>query len=102
MNNAWLGCDAVQTLARLKHRMKKITAVSTAAGQAMNRIITSPLVQRINAQNQQFLYLHILSGVHYLAVYESACTYELNPIHGQSIQVNASDLTNAEVWQKLH
>ncbi|MCY1279392.1 hypothetical protein D9M68_186690 [compost metagenome] len=68
----------------------------------MNGMIESALVQHINAQcHPLVLYLHRLSGIHYLATYASDSTYELSPIHGQCKHASVRDLANAEVWQKL-
>lgn len=68
----------------------------------MNGMTESQHVRHINAQcHPLLLYLHRLSGIRYLAIYESACCYELQPIHGESRHVSLEELGNAEVWQLL-
>ncbi|QKE64063.1 hypothetical protein HNE05_12135 [Aquipseudomonas campi] len=68
----------------------------------MNGMIESHLVQHINAQcHPQLLYLHKLSGIRYAATYESTCSYELSPIHGESQHASIQELANSEVWQLL-
>lgn len=69
----------------------------------MNGMSESFTVQHINAQCHPVLvYLHRLSGVHYLATFESACNYQLQPIHGASRHISVRELANAEVWQQLN
>lgn len=68
----------------------------------MNGMSESFMVQHINAQCHPVLvYLHRLSGVHYLATFESACNYQLQPIYGASRPISVRELGNAEVWQRL-
>lgn len=68
----------------------------------MNGMIESHQVRHINAQCQPLrVYRHRLSGVQYLAVYESTRTYALKPIQDAPIHVDVRDLADAEVWQKL-
>jgi hypothetical protein len=68
----------------------------------MKGMLESTLMQRINAQcNPLLLYLHRLTGIRYVATYESACSYELNPLHGQPMHVSVRDLADAEVWQRM-
>lgn len=68
----------------------------------MNTMTNSALVMRINAQCHPLLrYLHKLSGVRYLAVYDAAGSYELSPISGQPKHATDRELANAEVWQRL-
>lgn len=68
----------------------------------MNAMTDSALVLRINAQCHPLLrYLHKLSGVRYLAVYEAVGTYELSPINGQSKYATDMELANTEVWERL-
>ncbi|MCY1270214.1 hypothetical protein D9M68_466840 [compost metagenome] len=68
----------------------------------MNGMIESSLVRHINAQcHPLHLYLNRLSGVRYAATFESACRYELNPIHGEPLHASVDELANTEVWQQL-
>lgn len=68
----------------------------------MNTMTNSALVMRINAQCHPLLrYLHKLSGVRYLAVYDAAGSYELSPINGQPKHATDRELANTEVWQRL-
>ncbi|MEF9671838.1 hypothetical protein QNM99_02825 [Pseudomonas sp. PCH446] len=68
----------------------------------MNAMIESALVLRINAQCHPLLsYLHKLSGVRYLAVFEVVGTYELSPINGPSKHATVRELANTEVWERL-
>jgi hypothetical protein len=68
----------------------------------MNGMTDSIQVQRINALCHPLLrYLHKLSGVRYLAVYETAGIYELNPIFGKQKHATITDLADAEVWERL-
>jgi hypothetical protein len=67
----------------------------------MNTMTESALVRRINAQCHPLMrYLHKLSGVRYLAVYDAG-SYELNPINGHVKHANDSELANTEVWERL-
>ncbi|MGE8100801.1 hypothetical protein [Pseudomonas fluorescens] len=68
----------------------------------MNTMTESALVQRINAQCHPLMrYLHKLSGVRYLAAYDAAGSYELNPINGHAKHATDSELANTEVWERL-
>lgn len=46
-------------------------------------------------------YLHKLSGVRYLAVYEAVDSYELSPVHGKPKHATDKDLADTEVWERL-
>lgn len=68
----------------------------------MNGMNESIRVQHINAQcHPLLLYLHKLNGMHYLATFESGCSYQLQPIHGACRHVSVRELADTEVWQQL-
>lgn len=68
----------------------------------MNTMTHSALAMRIDTQCHPLLrYLHKLSGVRYLAVYDAAGSYELSPINGQQKHATNRELANAGVWERL-